>query len=216
MNFKGQKKSSNELNATEKPVIWLEQLREPGARGRADLLYKQLDLLLPLRQEARAAMLTESRKHPAHKILCSIPSLGPVRVALLLALLQTPYRFRGKRQLWTYAGLALGSATPNKKKVGKVSKEDVGVPDMILFLKRTLSALPKRQTLALVPLFERQHSRRAMICLFLAILEMVKQQAIHLTQSESFGEINIRRDEKFDEMLAADEDAARIEQEYKS
>jgi segregation and condensation protein A len=98
----------------------------------------------------------------------------------------------------------------------EVSKEDVGVPDMILFLKRTLSALPKRQTLALVPLFERQHSRRAMICLFLAILEMVKQQAIHLTQSESFGEINIRRDEKFDEMLAADEDAARIEQEYKS
>jgi segregation and condensation protein A len=35
----------------------------------------------------------------------------------------------------------------------EVSKEDVGVPDMILFLKRTLSALPKRQTLALVPLF---------------------------------------------------------------
>jgi len=98
----------------------------------------------------------------------------------------------------------------------EVSKEDVGVPDMILFLKQMLSALPKRQTLALVPLFERQHSRRAMICLFLAILEMVKQQAIHLTQSESFGEIEIRRDEKFDEMLAADEDAARIEQEYKS
>jgi hypothetical protein len=37
-----------------------------------------------------------------------------------------------------------------------------------------------------------------------------------LTQAESFGEISIRRDEKFDEMLAADEDAARIEQEYKS
>jgi transposase len=86
---------------------WREQLREPGARGRADLLYKQLDSLLPLRQEARGAMLAESHKHPAQKILCSIPALGPVRVALLLALLQTPYRFRGKRQLWTYAGLAL-------------------------------------------------------------------------------------------------------------
>jgi segregation and condensation protein A len=98
----------------------------------------------------------------------------------------------------------------------EVSRDDVGVPDMILFLKQALSALPKRQTLELVPLFERQRSRRAMICLFLAILEMVKQQAIHLTQSESFGEINIRRDERFDEMLAADEDAARIEQEYKS
>jgi transposase len=90
---------------------WLEQLREPGVRARAALLYKQLDLLLPLRQEARAALLAESRKHPAHKILCSIPSLGPVRVALLIAILQTPHRFRGKRQLWTYAGLALVTRT---------------------------------------------------------------------------------------------------------
>ena len=86
---------------------WRKQFLEPGVRGRAERLYKQLDFLMPLRQEARAAMLAESRKHPAQKILRSIPFLGPVRVALLIALLQTPYRFRGKRQLWTYAGLAL-------------------------------------------------------------------------------------------------------------
>ena len=90
---------------------WLEQLHELGVRGRAERLYKQLDLLLPLRQEARTAMLAESRKHPAHKILCSIPGFGPVRAALLIALLQTPHRFRGKRQLWTYAGLALVTRT---------------------------------------------------------------------------------------------------------
>ena len=86
---------------------WLEQLLEPGVRRRAERLYQQLDLLLPLRQEARAAMLAESRKHAAQKILRSIPALGPVRVALLIALPQTPHRFRGKRQLWAYAGLAL-------------------------------------------------------------------------------------------------------------
>jgi len=39
------------------PDQWLEQLPEPGGRGRAERLSKQLDLLLPLRQEARAAML---------------------------------------------------------------------------------------------------------------------------------------------------------------
>lgn len=39
---------------------------------------------------------------------CAIlPSLGPIRVALLLALVQTPHRFRTKRQLWAYSGLAL-------------------------------------------------------------------------------------------------------------
>jgi hypothetical protein len=39
--------------------------------------------------------------------LCSIPFLGPVRVAMRLAHLQTPWRFRTKRNLWAYAGLAV-------------------------------------------------------------------------------------------------------------
>jgi transposase len=86
---------------------WLAQLSEPGVRGRAERLYKQLGALLELRREARTALLAESRKHPAEKILRTIPALGAVRVALLLAILQTPYRFRGKRQLWNYGGLAL-------------------------------------------------------------------------------------------------------------
>ncbi len=88
-------------------VAWLEQLQEAGVRRRAELFYEQLDALRPLRQKARTALLEESRRHAAHKILRSMPYLGPVRVALLMAWLRTPYRFRGKRQLWTYAGLAL-------------------------------------------------------------------------------------------------------------
>lgn len=34
-----------------------------------------------------------------------------MRAALLIALLQTPHRLRGKRQLWNYAGLALVTRT---------------------------------------------------------------------------------------------------------
>ncbi|MGH9328349.1 MAG: IS110 family transposase [Terriglobia bacterium] len=86
---------------------WREQLREPGLRQRADLLYQQLDLLLSLRHQAKALMVTESRKHNAQRILTSIPSLGPVRAAVLMAVIQTPHRFRTKRQLWAYAGLSL-------------------------------------------------------------------------------------------------------------
>jgi Transposase IS116/IS110/IS902 family len=36
-----------------------------------------------------------------------IPAIGPIRAALLVALLQTPHRFRTKRQLWAYSGFAL-------------------------------------------------------------------------------------------------------------
>lgn len=86
---------------------WLQQLQEAGVRRRAELLYEQLDALQEMRQKARAAMVEESRRHAAAKILGSVPYLGPVRVALLMAWLRTPYRFRGKRQLWSYAGLSL-------------------------------------------------------------------------------------------------------------
>jgi len=51
----------------------------------------------------------ESRKHPASALLRQIPWLGPIRVALLIAFVQTPHRFRTKRQLWAYSGLALRS-----------------------------------------------------------------------------------------------------------
>lgn len=86
---------------------WLKQLREPGVHHRAELLYRQLDRLLPLRHQAKKAMLAESRRHAARKILLSIPTLGPVRVAVLMAVIQTPHRFRRNRKLWTYTGLGL-------------------------------------------------------------------------------------------------------------
>jgi transposase len=86
---------------------WLAQLVEPGVRIRAEHLYQQLDSLEPVRLEARRQLLLESRKHAAVKLLRQIPSIGPIRAALLVALLQTPNRFRTKRQLWAYSGFAV-------------------------------------------------------------------------------------------------------------
>src|SRR3984893_19462192 len=60
-----------------------------------------------IRRQVRRELLTESQKHPAHQLLRQIPLLGPIRVALLIALIQTPHRFRTKRQLWNYCGLGL-------------------------------------------------------------------------------------------------------------
>ena len=60
-----------------------------------------------MRQAARRELLGESRKHAAVKLLRQIPSIGPIRSALLVALLQTPHRFRTKRQLWAYSGFAV-------------------------------------------------------------------------------------------------------------
>jgi transposase len=86
---------------------WLAQLADRGARCRAEALYAELDVLRQLRPPAKAAMITEARRDPAWPVLRTIPFLGPVRVALLLATMQTPWRFRTKRNLWAYAGLAV-------------------------------------------------------------------------------------------------------------
>src|SRR6266853_1860481 len=88
-------------------AAWLAKILEPGVRLRAERLYQQLDLLQPVRQQARRDLLSESRKHHAVKLLRQIPSIGPIRAALLVALLQTPHRFRTKRQRWAYSGFAL-------------------------------------------------------------------------------------------------------------
>jgi len=86
---------------------WLAQLPERGARFRAETLYAELEVLRTLRPKAKAAMMAEARRDPAWPVLRAIPFLGPVRVALLLATMQTPWRFRTKRNLWAYAGLAV-------------------------------------------------------------------------------------------------------------
>ena len=83
------------------------QDREAGARRRAEHTYQQLDVLRLLRQQVRRDLLLESRKHKAWRLLGLIPGIGPIRAALLIALIQTPHRFRTKRQLWTYSGLGL-------------------------------------------------------------------------------------------------------------
>jgi transposase len=86
---------------------WLNKIGETGVRRRAEFFYQQIDALRVLHKAVRRDLLTESRKHGATKLLREIPSIGAIRAALLLALIQTPHRFRTKRQLWTYSGLAI-------------------------------------------------------------------------------------------------------------
>jgi transposase len=86
---------------------WLGKISEAGVRRRAEHTYQQLDVLRRLRQEVRRDLLLEGKKHKAWRLLRLIPGIGPIRAALLLALIQTPHRFRTKRQLWTYSGLGL-------------------------------------------------------------------------------------------------------------
>jgi transposase len=86
---------------------WLKKLTGAGARQRMEWLYEELDQLRPLRRRAKQAMLAESRTHRAVGLLRTIPQLGAIRCALIVATVDTPHRFRTKHQLWSYSGLAV-------------------------------------------------------------------------------------------------------------
>jgi len=94
----------------------------------------------------------------------------------------------------------------------EIDKEDVSVPDMIRYLHNVFEDSPA--SVSARDLFEKQRSRRAMICLFLAMLELVKLQAIVLVQQEGFGEIGLKRLKGFEAAFTSSEEMAAIDEGY--
>jgi len=86
---------------------WIGKLKSEAARSRATCLYKQLESHTELRDYTEKAMVKEARKHPVYKVLVKVSGLGRIRVSQIIAEVGTPYRFRTKRQFWTYCGFAV-------------------------------------------------------------------------------------------------------------
>lgn len=97
----------------------------------------------------------------------------------------------------------------------EVGEDDVSVPDMMQMVWQQLGRADGQELVSATRLFERQRSSRAMICLFLAILELVKRQAVELMQGEAFGEIALRRGAGYADAQRVPEDLAAVEEEYR-
>jgi segregation and condensation protein A len=67
----------------------------------------------------------------------------------------------------------------------------------------------------LIEFFEACPSRHAMIVAFLAVLEMVKLQAIGLAQEKQFGEIVLKKGKSFDLVFDETGELRQIDEEYK-
>ena len=97
--------------------------------------------------------------------------------------------------------------------VYEVDAADVTVADMIHYLKDQFTEA-REKPVFILRVFERQPTRRAMIALFLAVLEMVRMQAVVLVQKDLFGEIALQRSETFDAVFASGQPIAAIEEDY--
>jgi segregation and condensation protein A len=82
----------------------------------------------------------------------------------------------------------------------QVDEETVTVGQMIDYLQRRL-ALEDRP-LRLKQILRNVNSRQALVCMFLALLEMVRLQAIQLRQDRLFGDILLRKHTGFEAIVA--------------
>jgi segregation and condensation protein A len=81
----------------------------------------------------------------------------------------------------------------------QVDEETVTVGQMIDYLRRRLSL--EEKPVGLKQMLRNIESRQALVCMFLAMLELVRLQAIQLRQERLFGEILIRKHVGFEAIM---------------
>ncbi len=102
---------------------WIAYLDHEGLRYRVSTLFKELDGISKLRTSAEKKALQNLKKHQERKVLMSVPGIGPLRAAELIATVVDPFRFRNKRAFWAYCGFSVvtvGSGEYDKKAGGLV------------------------------------------------------------------------------------------------
>jgi segregation and condensation protein A len=96
-----------------------------------------------------------------------------------------------------------------ERPVHRIDEDAVTVGQMLDYLKRRL--LLEDKPVSLRRLLRTTQSERALICTFLAMLELVRLQAILLRQPEGFGDILLKKTHRFDEVLA---DGAQVRDDW--
>lgn len=94
----------------------------------------------------------------------------------------------------------------------ELQHETYTVAQMMDLLRKQLMA--SDEPVSLIGFFESCASRRAMIVSFLAVLEMVRLQAVDLVQSEAFGDIRIRKHKMFDLIFSGEDYKSKIDEQY--
>src|SRR6266576_1297628 len=103
-----------------------------------------------------------------------------------------------------------------RKEVSRIElrHEEFTVAQMIAALRAQILASADN-SVNLIQFFEACPSRHAMIVAFLAVLEMVKLQAVALVQEKQFGEIVVRKHKMFDLVFDESGGIKQIDEEYK-
>jgi segregation and condensation protein A len=101
-----------------------------------------------------------------------------------------------------------------RREVAKIElqHEQFTVAQMMELLRKQL--LASEEPVSLVQFFEGCPSRHAMIVAFLAVLEMVRLQAVQIVQSALFQNIVVRKYKRFDAAFSAGGEMTQIDEQY--
>ena len=81
----------------------------------------------------------------------------------------------------------------------QVDEDTVTVSQMIDYIRRRL--MLEERPVRLKQMLRSANSQKALVCAFLALLELIRLQAILVRQDKTFGEIVVKKHLKFDEVL---------------
>jgi segregation and condensation protein A len=81
-----------------------------------------------------------------------------------------------------------------------VDEDAVTVGQMIEYVKRRM--LMEERPVRLKQMLRNLHSRNALVCAFLALLELIRLQAVLAKQDNTFGDIVLKKHTRFDELAA--------------
>ena len=101
-----------------------------------------------------------------------------------------------------------------KKEIPKfeLRHDSVSIAQMMDRLRLRLIATD--EPVSLIEFFENCESKNAMIVALLAVLEMVRMQAVELVQSQLFDDIRLRKHKMFEAVFAGPDAMAKIEEQY--
>jgi segregation and condensation protein A len=90
--------------------------------------------------------------------------------------------------------------------------DSVSIAQMMDRLRQRLMA--SDEAISLIEFFDTCPTRNAMIVALLAVLEMVRMQAVILVQGELFADIGLRKHKMFDAVFAGPDAMSKIEEQY--
>ena len=97
----------------------LKRINRPGLKAVFNAQYAVLDAAEKAKDDLDRALCARLSHTKEYRLLKTIPGIGPICAAILVAIIDDPDRFPDKRHLWSYAGVGTSERSTGKKAVKK-------------------------------------------------------------------------------------------------